>query len=228
MIKVLIVDDHQLVNDSLATVLKSTGQINVVGQASTGEEAMKFVRESKDNEAPDVVLLDLDMPGIGGLETLRKILRYNPDIAVLMFSAHKIENFASHAFRCGAKGFITKGSHMDELVKAIRMVKGGQRYIAPELAQQLALNTFAPTSSSALEQLSEREMQVLLMVTSGQSVADIAEKLHLSSKTVNSYRYRIFSKLDVSNDVELTHLAIKANIILTNMKEESEPSNTEA
>lgn len=218
MLKVLIVDDHKLVSDGLTRLIGSFGEFKVIGQASTGEEALKLVRDSA-GHYPDVVLMDLEMPGIGGLETLRKLQRISTDIKVLMLSAHKVESFAPHAFKSGAFGFLTKGCSAEELAKAIRTVHSGQKYISSELAQQLALNVFSPTQTSALSELSDREMQVLLMVTSGQSVSDIATKLHLSTKTVNSYRYRIFTKLEVPNDVLLTHLAIGAGIILPNLKE---------
>lgn len=219
LLKVLIVDDHQLVYESIGKLIESYGEFKVVGTAESGEIALKMIREQPNNY-PDVVLLDLEMPGIGGLETLRKIQRISPVIKVLMVSAHKVESFAPHAFKCGASGFMTKGCSADELAQAIRVVHSGQRYISSELAQQLALNTFSPTHSSALDQLSDREMQVLLMVTSGTEVSEIAKKLCLSTKTVNSYRYRIFAKLGVTNDVELTHLAIASGIAMTNLKQQ--------
>ncbi|MFT5453395.1 MAG: two-component system invasion response regulator UvrY [Enterobacterales bacterium] len=153
------------------------------------------------------------MPGIGGLEACRRIIRHNPDIKVITLTAHYGEPFPSRFLQAGVSGYLTKGTGIVEMVKAIRNVNAGQRYISADIAQQLALKPFDDAQDSPFENLSEREMQVMLMITSGEKVQQISETLCLSPKTVNSYRYRLFEKLDIDNDVKLTHLAIRHGII---------------
>ena len=148
-----------------------------------------------------------------GLEATKKIRRIDENIKVLAVSAHADEPYPSRVLQAGANGYMTKGSEVDEMVKAIKLVHAGKTYISPEIAQQLALKHLNNDGDSLFDILSEREMQVMIMITNGQKVHDISEQLHLSPKTVNSYRYRLFEKLNVNSDVELTHLAIKHNLI---------------
>jgi two-component system invasion response regulator UvrY len=183
----------------------------VIGEASNGEEAVKIAREKQ----PHVVLMDVRMPGIGGLEATRKLIRANPDIRVIALTACDEEPFPSKLLQAGAAGYLTKGSALEEMVQAIHAVHLGKRYISPEVAQQLALRHLSDEKASPFESLSERELQVMLMITSGQKVQEISDKLCLSPKTVNSYRYRLFDKLGVQSDVELTHLAIRHGILDT-------------
>ena len=157
--------------------------------------------------------MDVKMPGIGGLEATRKMLRNNPEIKVIALTVYGEEPFPSKFLQAGAVGYLTKGSSIDEMVIAIRSVFSGKRYIGPDIAQQLALKKVTDAEGSPIDLLSERELQVMMMITAGQSVQDISIKLCLSPKTVNSYRYRLFDKLDVSSDVELTHLAIRHGIL---------------
>lgn len=211
MITVLIVDDHELVRAGIRSLLSSVTGIKVIAEASSGEEALKSCREKQ----PDVILMDVRMPGIGGLEATRKILRSFPDIKVIALTVCDEEPFPSKLLQAGAAGYLTKGSALDEMVQAIQSVHLGKRYISPEVAQQLALKHLSDEKSSPFETLSERELQVMLMITSGQKVQEISDKLCLSPKTVNSYRYRLFEKLNVNSDVELTHLAIRHGILDT-------------
>jgi len=153
------------------------------------------------------------MPGIGGLEACRRIIRHNPDIKVIALTVHADEPYPSRFLQAGASGYLTKGTGVNEMVKAIRQVNSGQRYISAEIAQQLALKPFKPDNDSPFDTLSEREMQVMLMITAGDKVQHISDTLCLSPKTVNSYRYRLFDKLEIDNDVSLTHLAIRHGII---------------
>lgn len=209
MIKVLLVDDHELVRIGIKRLLQDINGIKVVGEANTGEEAIKIAKEL----IPEVVLMDVQMPGIGGLEATRKMIRHNPDIKILALTVCDDEPYPSRLLQAGAAGYITKGCDAEEMVRAIRTVHSGQRYISSGIAQQLALKRFTKPEESPLDILSERELQIMLMITSGQKVQEISDKLCLSPKTVNSYRYRIFEKLAINNDVELTLLAIRIGLV---------------
>ena len=209
MIKVLIVDDHQMVRFGTRRLLEDESGLQIVGEASSGEEAIEAV----DALNPQVVLMDVQMPGIGGLEATRRCLRIAPDVKVIALSMHDGEPFPSKLFEAGAKGYVSKRSDPEELILAIRKVMAGQRYISTDIAQNLALRPFAEVQQSPFEQLSGREMQIALMVIRGMGAAEMGKKLILSPKTVNSYRYRIFEKLDIKNDVELTKLAIQHGLL---------------
>lgn len=210
MINVLVVDDHDLVRAGISRMLEDIGDLQVVGQASSGEEALKKVRELK----PDVVLMDVKMPGIGGLEATRKLLRSNPEIKVLAVTVCEDDPFPTRLLQAGAAGYLTKGAALEEMVQAIRVVSAGQRYISPQIAQQLALKSFQPQSShSPFDLLSEREMQIALMIAGCHKVSAISDKLCLSPKTVNTYRYRIFEKLAITSDVELALLAVRHGMV---------------
>ncbi len=209
MIKVLLVDDHDLVRLGIKRLLQDVQGIKVVGEAASGEEAVIVAREL----VPDVVVMDINMPGVGGLEATRKMVRHNPDIKVLALTVYEDEPYPSRLLQAGAAGYITKGCHHEEMVKAIRTIYTGQRYISPNIAQQIAIKRFSKGEQSPLDILSERELQIMLMITQGQKVQDISKKLCLSPKTVNSYRYRIFEKLGIDSDVELTLLAMRLGML---------------
>lgn len=184
--------------------------LQVVGQADSGEESLEQARELK----PDVVLMDVKMPGIGGLEATRKLLRSHPDIKVVAVTVCEDDPFPTRLLQAGAAGYMTKGAGLAEMVQAIRLVFAGQRYISPQIAQQLALKSFQPQSSnSPFDLLSEREIQIALMIVGCQKVQAISDKLCLSPKTVNTYRYRIFEKLSISSDVELALLAVRHGMV---------------
>ncbi|OCH33036.1 two-component system response regulator UvrY [Aliivibrio fischeri] len=209
MIKVFLVDDHELVRTGIRRILEDVRGIKVVGEADSGEDVVKWCR----TEQADIVLMDMNMPGIGGLEATKKILRFNPDVKVIVLTIHTENPFPTKVMQAGAAGYLTKGAGPDEMVNAIRMVQSGQRYLSPEIAQQMALSQFTPDAENPFKELSERELQIMMMITKGEKVTDISEQLNLSPKTVNSYRYRLFSKLNISGDVELTHLAIRHGIL---------------
>lgn len=209
LIKVLLVDDHELVRIGIKKILEDVNGIRVVGTAGSGEEATKLVRELN----PDVILMDVQMPGIGGLEATRKMLRYDPGLRILALTVCNDEPYPSRFLQAGAAGYITKGCDPDEMIRAIRCVHAGQRYISSTIAQQLALKRYTNEEVSLLDVLSERELQVMLMVVAGQKANEISKTLCLSPKTVNSYRYRIFKKLELHGDVELTLFAIRLGII---------------
>ncbi|MCD6059754.1 MAG: chemotaxis protein CheY [Moraxellaceae bacterium] len=209
MIKVLVVDDHDLVRMGITRMLTDISGLKVVGEAASGEEAIRLARELN----PQVVLMDVKMPGIGGLEATRKLLRQDPDVRVVAVTVCDEEPFPSRLLKAGAAGYLTKGAALEEMVKAIRTVASGQRYISPEIAQQLALKNLEEEKSSPFEVLSEREMQITMMIVNCQKVQEISDRLFLSPKTVNSYRYRIFEKLGIDSDVELTLLAVRHGLL---------------
>lgn len=215
VIKVLVVDDHDLVRMGITRMLTDITGIKVVGEASTGEEAIRLCREL----APQVVLMDVKMPGIGGLEATRKLLRQDPELRVVAVTACDEEPFPSRLLKAGAAGYLTKGAALEEMVKAIRAVASGQRYISPDIAQQLALKNLEDEKGSPFEALSEREMQITMMIINCQKVQEISDRLFLSPKTVNSYRYRIFEKLAIDSDVELTLLAVRHGLLSADLAE---------
>lgn len=210
MINILIVDDHDLVRYGLRRILEDMVNINVVGEAASGEEAIKLARELN----PDVVLMDVLMPGIGGLEATRRIHRFNPDIGVIVVSACDDEVYPTRLLNAGAAGYLTKGADVEEMGQAIRQVNSGRRYISPDIAQKLALKPFTgEPDTMPFDQLSERELQISMMIVNCHKVNEIAEGLCLSPKTVNTYRYRIFSKLDINSDVELALMAVRFGLV---------------
>ncbi|MBN7117990.1 response regulator transcription factor GacA [Ectopseudomonas oleovorans] len=210
MIRVLVVDDHDLVRTGITRMLADIDGLQVVGEACTGEEALLKVRELK----PDVVLMDVKMPGIGGLEATRKLMRSHPDIKVVAVTVCEDEPFPTRLLQAGAADYLTKGAALDEMVQTIRLVFAGQRYIDPQIAQQLALKSFQPQNSgSPFDLLSEREIQIALMIANCHKVQNISDKLCLSPKTVNTYRYRIFEKLSITSDVELALLAVRHGMV---------------
>ncbi|KAA8996615.1 UvrY/SirA/GacA family response regulator transcription factor [Affinibrenneria salicis] len=205
MISVFLVDDHELVRAGIRRILDDIKGLRVVGEAQCGEEAVKWCR----NHHVDVILMDMNMPGIGGLEATRKIVRFSPDIKIIMLTIHTENPLPAKVMQAGAFGYLSKGAAPKEVICAIRAVHAGKRYIASDIAQQMALSQLVPQAETPLDCLSERELQIMLMITKGQKVTEISEQLNLSPKTVNSYRYRMFNKLNIHGDVELTHLAIR-------------------
>tara|TARA_B100001250_G_scaffold385764_1_gene381759 strand:+ start:565 stop:1212 length:648 start_codon:yes stop_codon:yes gene_type:complete len=212
VIRVLVVDDHELVRSGISRLLDDTGMIDVVGQAGSGEDAVRMAKEIE----PDIILMDIHMPGIGGMAATRKILHNQPDAQVIAVTVSDDNPYASRLLKMGASGYITKGADADEMLRAIIKVKSGQKYISPEIAQRMALRPFESEAESPFEVLSERELQIALMIVNCQKVQQIGEALFLSPKTVNSYRYRIFEKLNISSDVELTHMALRYGLVNPN------------
>lgn len=210
LIKVLVVDDHDLVRTGISRMLADIDGLKVIGEAESGEEALQKARELK----PDVVLMDVKMPGIGGLEATRKLLRSQPDAKVIAVTVCEEDPFPTRLLQAGAAGYLTKGAALDEMVTAIRQVFAGNRFISPQIAQQLALKSFMPQSNgSPFDSLSEREIQIALMIVNCHKVQTISDKLCLSPKTVNTYRYRIFEKLSITSDVELALLAVRHGMV---------------
>jgi DNA-binding NarL/FixJ family response regulator len=194
-------------------MLADDPDIDVIGQSPSGEDAIEFVR----NERPDIVLMDIRMPGIGGLEATRRILRIDDTVRVIVVTACADDPYPARVMQSGASAYITKGADIREMVRSIRMAHSGQRYISPEIAQKMALKQLGGDKEdegelSLFDRLSEREMQIAMMVVDCQKVQDISDKLCLSPKTVNSYRYRIFEKLEISSDVELALMAVRLGL----------------
>lgn len=209
MIKVLIVDDHALVRMGIRRLLDDLPDMEVVAEAESGEEALVLVKTHK----PDVVLLDMKMPGIDGWEVTRRLKKSNSQIKIIAVTAMSTEPLPSRVLQLGAMGYLTKESGVNEMAAAIRKVAKGEKYLSAEIAQKMAINSLEALKGSPFDALSEREMQVMFMITSGMNVLDIAERLFLSTKTINGYRYRMFEKLGITNDVELTYLAMKHRVI---------------
>ncbi len=213
MIRVMLVDDHRLFRMGIRLMLESSKNIQVVGEADCGEQALSMARELR----PNVVLMDLMMPGIGGIEATRRIVRLELDIKVLVLSACNDNPFPTQALRAGATGYLTKGVATDELQNAIRKVFLGKRFLSQEVAHALALSSFTDSNDCPFDSLSHREMQIMMMVVNCHKVNEISHNLHLSPKTVNSYRYRIFEKLNVNSDVELALMAVRHGMVSANL-----------
>ncbi|MCP5316786.1 MAG: UvrY/SirA/GacA family response regulator transcription factor [Chromatiaceae bacterium] len=210
MIRIMLVDDHDLFRAGVRSILQGQDGMVVVGEFANGEDAINAVRA----EAPDLILMDVNMPGIGGVEATRKILKIAPDVRVIAVTVLSDDPFPNQLLDAGARGYISKGSGSEEMLEAIRMVMRGQHYISGDVAQKLTLANFRKGGeSSVLGTLSAREMQVMMMITQGQGNQQISDALFLSPKTISTYRHRLFEKLDVANDVELTHLAIRHGLL---------------
>jgi two-component system invasion response regulator UvrY len=208
MISVLLVDDHTVVRTGFRLLLESTPDVRVIAEADSGEAACRRFDET----TPDIVVLDLSMPGIGGLETLRRLRARNQSAKMLALSAHDDVMHARRALRQGALGFLSKRTAPETLLEAVRTVAAGQRYIDPRLAQEIALAD-VDGAASPVELLSEREFEVFMRLANGAAVQRIATELNLSASTVGTHLYNIKQKLQVSNQAELTLVALRAGLI---------------
>jgi two-component system invasion response regulator UvrY len=212
VIKVLLVDDHELVRTGFRHILQDSPGIEVVGEAESGEDAVIKAKQLK----PDLVLMDVNMPGIGGIEATRRVRRQNPATQVIAVTVLSDAPFPEQLHEAGALGYLTKGCPAEELFRAIKMVASARPFISNEVSQKLTLAMLTGSNpDSPFDRLSQREMQVLLMITQGQKTQFISDSLCLSPKTVSTYRHRLFEKLDVETDVELTLLAIRHGLIST-------------
>jgi len=209
MIRVLLVDDHALVRTGFRLLLHSHSATKVVGEADSGESACERYLEL----TPDVVVMDLAMPGMGGLEALRRIRAHNPQARVLVLSAHEDAEHARRALREGARGFLSKRCAPEALIEAITTVAAGQRYLDVSLAHRLALLEVDGGEKSGVASLSEREFEVFLRLAAGHTVHGIAEALKLSASTVGTHLYNVKQKLGASNQAELTLIAIRHRLI---------------
>ncbi len=209
MINVLLVDDHELVRTGIRRLLDDVSGMKVYAEAQSGEDAIIEARKRR----PDVVLMDVTMPGIGGLEATRKLMQLYPDLPIIIVTVHTDDPFPSSLLKAGASGYLHKGCSAEEIVTGIKAVHSGKRYISSDIAQNLALSLLPGNEKSPFESLSQREMQVMIMLVQGNKVHEISDKLCLSPKTVSTYRTRLFEKLRVGNDAELTRLAMHHGIL---------------
>lgn len=209
MIRVLIADDQRLVRESVRGVLQAAHGISVVGEVEEGEAAVSLARDLR----PDVVLMDVLLNGMGGIEATTRMSRMEPPPRIIALTSNVQPPIPAQMLKAGALGYLSKNVGVAELELAIKRVYMGQRYVCNEVAQVLANYAFDGGTESPFGVLSNREMQIMLMVVNCQKVSEISGNLHLSPKTVNSYRYRIFDKLKVTSDVELALLAVKHGIV---------------
>jgi DNA-binding NarL/FixJ family response regulator len=209
MIRVLIADDHAVVREGLKQIISEAPELTVAGEAADGAEALDKSR-SLDY---DVLVLDISMPGLTGLDIVKEVRAARPELPVLILSMHPEEQFAVRLLKAGAAGYLSKESAPDELVNAIRKVVNGGKYVSPELAEKLAFDLEAGSSKLPHETLSDREFQVLRMLAGGKTVKEIAEQLSLSVKTVSTYRTRLLGKMNLKTNAELIHYAIRHHLV---------------
>jgi two-component system, NarL family, invasion response regulator UvrY len=209
MIRVLLVDDHAVVRTGFRLLLQAHPGTTVVGEADSGESACRRFLEL----APDVVVMDLAMPGMGGLEALRRMRAHRPEARILTLSAHDDPLHAQRALREGARGFLSKRSAPETLIDAITAVAAGERYLDAELARKLALAEADGSGKSPVERLSEREFEVFVRLARGHTVQKIADDLKLSASTIGTHLYNIKQKLQVANQSEITLIAIRHGLI---------------
>lgn len=200
MISVVLVDDHELVRVGFRMILENECDIEVRGEAGTAEEGLELIR----TERPDVALVDVHMPGMSGLELTERVMRADLPTHIVILTVVNDARFPRHLMDAGAHGYLTKGCAARELLKAVRKAAAGQRYLAPAVAQRLALSTF--DDESPFDMLSSRELEVAMMLVRGQSLGTIGEQLSLSPKTVSTYKQRLMEKLEVDHVVELANL----------------------
>jgi DNA-binding NarL/FixJ family response regulator len=210
VLRILIVDDHAIVRRGLREILsEDPGTLLVAGEAADVDQALRELGTS----AWDAVLLDLSLPGRGGLELLGEIKSRYPNLPVLVLSVHPEEQYAVRVLRAGAAGYLNKDTAPTELVGAVQRIIGGSRYITPSVADRLADQLATPSTGAPHEQLSDREFDVLRRIASGKTVGQIAEALNLSVKTVSTYRTRILAKMGMRSNAELTHYAVKNGLV---------------
>ena len=204
MINILIVDDHLIVREGIKRIINDTPDIKIVAEASSGQEAMDLICENK----YDMILLDISMPGLNGLQTLKLIKKYNNKLSVLMLSMHSEEQYAMRSMKAGASGYMTKDTASNQLVKAIRKINDGRKFISTEVAELLVTDLYHENEKDPHENLSDREFEILKMIAIGLSTKAIAAELIISPKTVSTYRSRILDKLDLHNNSDLIHYVI--------------------
>ena len=209
MIKLLIVEDHHLVRIGLRGILDDAPGIDVVGEAETGEQALDLSRSLR----PDVILMDISLPGLSGFETSSRILRQDPDVRIIVLTAHTQAPYPARLLDMGVSGFLTKACEAEELLRAIRTVHVGGRHVGREIAQQLAMALLPGAPRSPFQSLTPREMEVALMLADGRRVNDIASAMNVSPKTIATHKYRIYDKVGVDSEVALLREAIRHELI---------------
>ena len=204
MIRILLADDHTIVREGLKQILGKTDDLQVCGEAANGSEVLDHVR----SEEYDLIILDISMPGRSGLDLIRQLQSEKPRLPMLILTMHAEEQYAVRAFRAGASGYLTKDSASAELVSAVRKVAGGGRYVSPSVAERLAYDLGPAVETVPHTLLSDREFEVFRLIVAGQSITAIADRLHLSAKTVSTHKTRILEKMQMKSAAELIRYAI--------------------
>ena len=213
MISILIADDHTIMREGLKRILENQDDFVVVGEATNGLEAIQWVQDWAKKGGFDVLLLDLSMPGKSGVDLIKQIKIEAPKLPILVLTMHEEEHYAVRTIRAGASGYLTKESAATLLVEAIRRVAAGRLYISPSVAEQLALNIMPRNDELPHQRLSDREFEVFQLLASGASVTEIAEKLHLSVKTVSTHKTRILQKMDANSLADIVKYAMTNNLV---------------
>jgi two-component system invasion response regulator UvrY len=210
MIQILIIDDQALVRTGLRHILDQSSEITKITEVSSGEAALSRCRKSR----PDVILLSINLPGLTGFEITRKLKRVHPDARIIVLAVHAKPPYPARLMEAGASGYLTRDCEAEELIRAIKIVAGGQCYIGSDAAKQLALSMLTGSANeSPFEDLSAREMEVMLKITDGRRIPDIASLMCLSPKTVSTYKYRILGKLGARSEVELVRMAMRYGLL---------------
>ncbi|HAL43967.1 MAG TPA: DNA-binding response regulator [Methylophilaceae bacterium] len=207
-IKILLVDDHAVVRMGFKMLIEAEADIRVIGEAESGEAAIKLFQELK----PDIIVMDITMPGIGGLEAIDRIMAKDKNTKILVLSAHEDSVHPKRVLNAGAMGYLTKRSAAEELIKAIKSIHQGKRYLEPNIAQQMAITQLSG-ETNPIEILSDREFEVFMALAKGKSTNDIAETLCLSPRTVGTHLYNIKQKLNANNSAEIALIAIRCGLI---------------
>lgn len=213
MINILIADEHELVRSGIKRILSFEKELNVIAEAANGEQVLSLCQKLK----PHVVLLDVSVQGIGAIETAKRVVRRFPEVSIVFISDSGQLALVSQLIELGVHGIITKDVGIDLMIEAILTVAAGHRYLPSEIAQRLALSRYSAIETP-FESLSERELNIAMLLSKGTKSADIARELSITNKTVNTYRYRMFEKLGIKTDVELVHLALFYKLITVNQK----------
>jgi len=208
MISILLVDDHAVVREGYRRLLERRADLRIEAEAGSADEALDYLRKA----TPDVIVLDLSLPGMGGIELTRRIMQRTPNARILVFSMHRNQLFAAQAIRSGALGYITKSSSPELLIQAVYKVAAGGKMLSPDIAPEIALSLLEGETNPAAE-LSPREFEILRLLLDSRSVEQIGDILNISPKTVQNAHYQIKSKLGVKTDIELTKLAMKLKLI---------------
>ena len=209
MIRILVVDNHELVRVGLRSIFSKYPALKIAGEATDGETAIRLNRELR----PDVVLMSVRLPGLSGFEVTTRLRQMSPGLGIIIFTFQEQSPFPTKLLEAGASGYLTKGCAATELVEAVETVAKGGRHIGSSVAQKMALELIPGKSESPFDGLSAREMEVLLMLADGKKVQDIARLMHLSPKTIATYKYRIYDKLNTQSDVQVTRMAMRYGVV---------------
>jgi len=209
MIRIVIADDHEIVRAGLKQIISDDEDMEVLGESNNGENLIELVKKND----YDVVLLDLKMQGISGIDVIKHIKVIKPDLPIIVLSMHAEDQYAVRTIKAGASGYLTKETAAENLVSAVRRVVAGGKYISPTLAETLADSVAGGGTDLPHEKLTDREFQVMCMIASGKTVSEIGSELFLSVKTISTYRQRVLEKMNMKNNSELTHYAIKNNLL---------------